>query len=77
MSRLGADVTGIDASFKNIEIAKIHAKKSGLKINYLNKSPEQMEEVEKYDVILNLEIVEHVDDLDLYLYNHTQERNFS
>ena len=36
-------------------------------MNYLNKSPEQMEEVEKYDVILNLEIVVHVDDLDLYL----------
>ena len=67
MARLGANVTGIDASFKNIEIAKIHAKKSGLKIDYFNKSPEQMNEQEKYDVILNLEIVEHVENLDLYL----------
>ena len=66
MSRLGADVTGIDASSRNIEIAKLHAKKSDLKINYLNTSPEKMSENEKYDVILNLEIVEHVEDVDLY-----------
>ena len=66
MSRLGADVTGIDASLKNIEIAKLHAKKGDLKINYLNTSPEEMLENEKYDVILNLEIVEHVEDVNLY-----------
>ena len=66
MSRLGADVTGIDASLRNIEIAKLHAKKNDLKINYLNTSPEKMNENEKYDVILNLEIVEHVEDVDLY-----------
>ena len=66
MSRLGADVTGIDASLKNIEIAKLHAKKGDLKINYLNTSPEKMVENEKYDVILNLEIIEHVEDVDLY-----------
>ena len=67
MNRLGSQVTGIDASFKNIQIAKIHAEKGGLKINYIQKSPEQLDEEEKYDVILNLEIVEHVDDIDLYL----------
>ena len=67
MYRLGADVTGIDASLKNIEVAKIHAKKNKLKIKYLNKSPEQMDDEKKFDVILNLEVVEHVDDLDLYL----------
>ncbi len=66
MSRLGADVTGIDASLRNIEIAKLHAKKNDLKINYLNTSPEKMNGNEKYDVILNLEIVEHVEDVDLY-----------
>ena len=38
-----------------------------VKINYLNKSPEQLTEKEKFDIILNLEVVEHVDDLDLYL----------
>ena len=67
MCRLGATVTGIDASEKNISVAKIHAEKSGLEIDYLNKSPEQMTEDLKFDIILNLEVVEHVEDLDLYL----------
>jgi len=66
MSRLGADVTGIDASWKNIKIAESHSKKNNLKINYLNTSPEKLKENEKFDVILNLEIVEHVEDVDLY-----------
>ena len=67
LARLGAKVTGIDASEKNIKIAKIHAKKNNLGIKYLNKSPEQMEEFEKFDIILNLEIVEHVDNVNLYI----------
>ena len=67
MCRLGAEVTGIDASEKNIKVAKLHAKKNNLNINYLNKSPEQLIEKEYYDIILNLEIVEHVENLDLYL----------
>ena len=67
MTRLGGKVTWIDAAEKNIKIASIHCKKNGLKINYLNKSPEQLDEKEKFDIILNLEVVEHVDDLDLYL----------
>jgi len=67
MARLGGKVTGIDAAEKNIKVAKIHSQKSNLKINYIHKSPEQMEENEAYDIILNLEIVEHVDNLDLYL----------
>ena len=67
MARLGASVTGIDASDKNIFVARAHSEKSNLNIQYLNKSPEQMNEGEKYDVILNLEIVEHVDDLNLYI----------
>ena len=67
IARLGGFVTGIDASEKNIKIAKLHSNKSKLKINYLNKSPEQLEDYEKFDVILNLEIVEHVEDVDLYL----------
>ena len=66
ISRLGAAVTGIDASLKNIKIAKLHSEKSNLKINYINASPEQLNEDEKYDVILNLEIVEHVANIDLY-----------
>ena len=67
MSRLGASVTGIDASKKNINVASIHAKKNNLNINYINKSPEQMKNSEKFNIILNLEIVEHVNDIDLYL----------
>tara|TARA_B100001248_G_C27389764_1_gene461680 strand:- start:1765 stop:2493 length:729 start_codon:yes stop_codon:yes gene_type:complete len=67
MARLGASVTGIDASKKNIEIAKIHSKKNNLNINYKNISPEKLLEKERYDIILNLEIVEHVNDVNLYL----------
>ena len=67
MTRLGGNVTGIDASEKNIKIAKIHSKKNRLKINYLTASPEKLKEIEKYDVILNLEIIEHVEDVNLYL----------
>ena len=67
MCRLGANVTGIDASSKNIKIAELHSKTNQLDIKYLNKSPEQIKEVEIFDIILNLEVVEHVKDLDLYI----------
>tara|TARA_Y100000816_G_C25883255_1_gene460849 strand:- start:115 stop:750 length:636 start_codon:yes stop_codon:yes gene_type:complete len=67
MAYLGGRVTGIDAAEKNIKVASIHSKKSKLRINYLNKSPEQLTVEKKFDIILNLEVVEHVDDLDLYL----------
>ena len=67
MSRMGANVTGIDASEKNIKVAKLHSKKNKLKINYLCSSPERLKVKKKYDVILNMEIVEHVEDLDFFL----------
>ena len=67
MTRLGADVTAIDASSRNINIAKAHAKKNNLKIAYLNTDPENLAQQKKFDIILNLEVVEHVEDLDLYL----------
>jgi len=67
LARLGARVTGIDASIKNINVAKLHSKKNGLKINYLNTSPENFNAIEKFDVILNLEIVEHVENVNLYI----------
>ena len=67
MTRLGAEVTGIDASAKNIEIAKLHAKKNNLKINYLNSEPEKLNLKNEFDIILNLEVVEHVENLNLYL----------
>ena len=67
MSRLGAEVTGIDASDKNIEIAKFHARKDNLNIKYLCASPEKLNTNTKFDVILNMEIVEHVKDVDFFL----------
>ena len=67
MFRLGANFTGIDASIKNIKIAKLHAKKNGLKINYICSSPEKLKITKKFDVILNMEIVEHVEDISFFL----------
>ena len=67
MSRMGANVTGIDASGKNIKIAKLHSKKNKLKINYICSSPERLKITKKFDVILNMEIVEHVEDIDFFL----------
>ncbi len=68
MRRLGAAVTGIDASAKNIGVAALHAEQSGLDIDYRNALPEDLlaEEV-RFDVVLNMEIVEHVADLGLFL----------
>ncbi len=67
MARLGGNVTGIDAAEKNIRIAKLHSKKNNLEINYINTSPEKLIEKEKFDIILNLEIVEHVEDVNLFI----------
>ncbi len=67
MSRLGANVTGIDASRKNIEVAKFHSQKKKLKINYICASPETLKTKKKFDVILNMEIVEHVDDINFFI----------
>ncbi len=67
MCRLGANVTAIDASNKNIAIANLHAKKDNLKINYICSSPEKLKTTKKFDVILNMEIVEHVEDVDFFL----------
>ena len=67
MHRLGANVTGIDASVKNIKIAKLHAKKNKLNINYLCSSPEKLKINKRFDVILNMEIVEHVEDVQFFL----------
>ena len=67
MTRLGANVTGIDASNKNISIAKLHAKKNNLKINYFCSSPEKLKIQKKFDVILNMEIIEHVEDINFFI----------
>jgi 2-polyprenyl-6-hydroxyphenyl methylase/3-demethylubiquinone-9 3-methyltransferase len=67
MTRLGAKVTGIDASEKNISVAKFHAEQMDLKINYLATTPENLNE--QFDVILCLEIIEHVADVDLFIHS--------
>ena len=67
MCRLGAEVTAIDASIKNITVAKLHAKKNNLKINYICTSPEKLKTKKKFDVILNMEIIEHVEDVKFFL----------
>jgi 2-polyprenyl-6-hydroxyphenyl methylase/3-demethylubiquinone-9 3-methyltransferase len=67
MCRLGADVTGIDASKKNIAVAKLHAKKNKLQIDYRVASPEKLKTKLKFDIILNMEIVEHVEDIDFFI----------
>ena len=67
MCRLGANVVGIDASEKNIEVAKFHAKKNKLKIKYIVASPETIKTKTKFDIILNMEIVEHVENIDFFI----------
>ena len=67
MARLGANVIGIDASDKNIKIAKLHAKKNKLNINYFCSSPEKLKIKKKFDVILNMEIIEHVEDINFFI----------
>ena len=57
----------IDASKKNIEVAKFHAKKNELKIDYKVASPEMLKNKTRFDVILNMEIVEHVNDIDFFI----------
>ena len=62
MARLGAEVLGIDVVEKNIKVASIHAKQTGLNIDYRYISVENLEkEKNKYDVVLNMEVIEHVD----------------
>ena len=72
LSRLGAKVTGIDASDRNIKIAKMHLEKSKLDINYYCSSPEKFIAKEKFDVILNMEIVEHVNNVDFFLLKSSE-----
>ena len=69
LKRLGASVTGIDASRNNIEAAKSHAKEMDLDINYIHCPPESMQLKNQFDVILNMEVVEHVSDVNLFIKN--------
>ncbi len=68
MARLGAEVVGVDAAAGNIPVAKIHAEQSGLSIDYRHTTAEALAEAgERFDVVLNMEVVEHVADPLAYL----------
>jgi 2-polyprenyl-6-hydroxyphenyl methylase/3-demethylubiquinone-9 3-methyltransferase len=68
MARLGAEVVGADASETNIEVAKLHAAESKVKIDYRATTAEALAEAgERFDVILNMEVVEHVSDVPLFV----------
>ena len=68
MARLGADVVGADAAARNIPVARIHAEQSGLDIDYRHTTAEALAAAgEQFDVVLNMEVVEHVPDPLTYL----------
>ena len=69
LSKLGAKMTGIDASKNNIEVARLHSKKMDLKIEYICCSPEKLNFKNEFDVVLNMEVIEHVSNVDLFLHN--------
>ncbi len=68
LTRLGATVSGIDAAQRNIEVARLHATQAGLDIDYRCTTAEALvEQGERFDVVLAMEVVEHVADPDLFL----------
>lgn len=68
MARLGAEVVGVDAAERNIPVAEAHARQSGLDIDYRHTTAEAMAAAgERFDVVLNMEVVEHVADPLAYL----------
>lgn len=68
LARLGATVTGIDAAERNITIAKLHAAQSELEIDYQATTSEALAaEGKTFDMVLNMEVVEHVDNVPLYM----------
>lgn len=68
MARLGADVVGADAAERNIPVARLHAEQSGLAIDYRHTTAEALAEAgERFDAVLNMEVVEHVADPAAYL----------
>ena len=68
MARLGADVVGVDAAARNIPVAEVHAAQSGLSIDYRHTTAEAMAMAgQQFDVVINMEVVEHVADPQGYL----------
>ena len=69
LSELGATITGIDPSKDNIEVAKLHSKKMNLNVNYIHSSPENLNLKNEFDVIFNMEVIEHVSNTNLFIKN--------
>jgi len=69
LSKLGAKITGIDPSIDNIEVAKLHSKEMNLNINYICNSPENLNFKNEFDIILNMEVIEHVSNVNLFMQN--------
>lgn len=68
MARLGAEVVGADAAATNIEVAKLHAAENGVIVDYRATTAEDLADAgEKFDVVLNMEVVEHVADIELFI----------
>ncbi|MBU1572122.1 MAG: bifunctional 2-polyprenyl-6-hydroxyphenol methylase/3-demethylubiquinol 3-O-methyltransferase UbiG [Alphaproteobacteria bacterium] len=68
MARLGATVVGADAAAGNLPVARLHAEKSGLVIDYRHTTAESLAEAgEQFDVVLNMEVVDHVSDPQGYM----------
>ena len=69
LTRLGSNMTGIDVSKNNIEVAKLHSKEMSLDIDYICCSPENIGLKNEFDVILNMEVIEHVANVNLFIKN--------
>ena len=69
LKRLGATITGIDPSTNNIKVAKLHSKEMNLNIEYICCSPENLSFQEEFDVVLNMEVIEHVSNINLFIKN--------
>ncbi len=67
LARLGAIVTGVDAAENNIKAARVHAEKENVDINYINGDIDSLNPLEKFDVILNMEVIEHVENTDYFM----------
>jgi 2-polyprenyl-6-hydroxyphenyl methylase/3-demethylubiquinone-9 3-methyltransferase len=67
LTLMGFAVTGIDAGDKNIQVARIHAEQSGLDIDYRINTPEELENEAQFDVVMAMEVVEHVPDMNAFI----------
>ncbi|MGD8616080.1 MAG: bifunctional 2-polyprenyl-6-hydroxyphenol methylase/3-demethylubiquinol 3-O-methyltransferase UbiG [Gammaproteobacteria bacterium] len=68
VARLGAEVVGIDVADRNLRVARLHASRSGLEIEYRRATAEQLAAADdRFDVVLNMEVVEHVADLEAFM----------